>query len=196
MRHQGTKTMETERLLLRAFEEGDAAQCYANWCSDQEMTRYLRWKAHGSLEETGATLRRWAEKRQDPSFYQWAIVLKETKEIVGTISVVGEDAAVDLVRIGYCIGSRWWHRGIVSEAFGALIPFFFEEVGVNRIEARHDPANPRSGSVMKRCGLTYEGTLRQADVNNQGVVDVCIYSLLRGEWEEGKRLKELHKNKA
>lgn len=42
--------------------------------------------------------------------------------------------------------------------------------------------NPYSGSVMKKCGLKYEGTLRQADFNNLGIVDACIYSLLRDEY--------------
>ena len=91
-----------------------------------------------------------------------------------------------ILQVGYCIGSKWWHQGITSEALGAVIPFLFEEVGANRIEARHDPNNPRSGDVMRKCGLKYEGTLRQADYNNQGIVDVCIYGLLRDEYLAAK----------
>ena len=68
--------------------------------------------------------------------------------------------------------------------FKAIIPFFFKEVGVNRIESQHDPNNPNSGKVMQKCGLKYEGTLRQADWNNKGIVDACMYSLLKSEWEE------------
>lgn len=70
-----------------------------------------------------------------------------------------------------------------AEAFNAIIQFFFEEVGVNRIESQHDPNNPNSGKVMQKCGLRYEGTLRQADWSNKGVVDACMYSLLKSEWE-------------
>ena len=58
-----------------------------------------------------------------------------------------------------------------------------EEVGVNRIESQHDPNNPNSGLVMKKCGLKYEGTLRQADWSNKGIVDACMYSLLKAEWD-------------
>lgn len=89
---------------------------------------------------------------------------------------------LDIVHIGYCIGSPWWHQGYTSEAFKALIPFFFEEVGVNRIESSHDPNNPNSGLVMKKCGLKYEGTLRQSDWSNQGIVDASVYGLLKEEW--------------
>ena len=66
------------------------------------------------------------------------------------------------------------HQGITSEAFKAIIPFFFNEVCVNRIESQHDPNNPNSGYVMKKCGLKYEGTLRESAWNNKGIVDVCI----------------------
>ena len=57
------------------------------------------------------------------------------------------------------------------------------EVGMCRIEARHDPCNPNSGAVMRKCGMQYEGTLRQADWNNQGIVDVSIYSIVSTDRE-------------
>lgn len=37
---------------------------------------------------------------------------------------------------------------------------------------------------MKKCGLVYEGTLRQADFSNKGIVDACMYSLLKEDWEK------------
>ena len=66
----------------------------------------------------------------------------------------------------------------------AIIPFFFETVGVKRIESQHDPENPNSGKVMQKCGLKYEGTLRQADWSNKGIVDACMYSILATEYFE------------
>lgn len=68
-----------------------------------------------------------------------------------------------MVHVGYCIGKKWWHQGITSEALAALINFFFKEVKANRIESRHDPRNPNSGKVMEKCGLIYEGTIRQCE---------------------------------
>lgn len=44
-----------------------------------------------------------------------------------------------------------------------------------------DPRNPNSGKVMKKCGMKYEGTLRSADWNNQGICDACYYALLKLE---------------
>jgi ribosomal-protein-alanine N-acetyltransferase len=69
----------------------------------------------------------------------------------------------------------------MSEALKAVMDFFFDEVGANRIESRHDPNNPHSGMVMKKCGMKYEGTMRMADRNNQGICDACWYALLKLE---------------
>jgi len=184
MNHCGTKTIETGRLILRAFRPSDAAAAYRNWTSDGKVTEFLRWPTHSDISVTERVIGDWAGQSEKPDFYQWAIVLKEIGEPVGTIGVVSRNDALAILHIGYCIGSRWWHRGITSEAFRAIIPFLFGEVGANRIESQHDPNNPHSGDVMKKCGLRYEGTLRQADHSNRGVVDAAVYSLLRSEWQE------------
>ena len=62
-----------------------------------------------------------------------------------------------------------------------MIGCFFDVVGANRIECRHDPRNPNSGSVMKKCGMQYEGTLRCSDWNNQGICDACYYGILKSD---------------
>ena len=191
MHHCGTKTIETDRLLLRAFDISDADAAYRNWTSDEKVTEFLRWPTHTDIAVTQHVIEDWVTQSKKPDFYQWAIVLKELGEPIGTISVVDKNESLDIVHIGYCIGSRWWHQGITSEAFAAIIPFFFTEVGVNRIESQHDPDNPHSGNVMKKCGLTYEGTLRQADYSNKGIVDAAVYSLLRSEWTASENTKML-----
>ena len=184
MKHPGTKTIETDRLILRAFCPEDAGPAYRNWTSDERVTEFLRWPAHKDISVTESVLSDWISKYGDPDFYQWAIVLKDLGEPVGTISALDINESLEIAHIGYCIGSRWWHMGITSEALGAVISFLFTEAGVNRIESQHDPDNPHSGDVMKKCGMRYEGTLRQADYSNRGIVDAAVYSILRSEWEQ------------
>ena len=184
MKHKGTKTIETQRLLLRQFNKNDAEAMFRNWESDAKVTGFLRWPTATDVSEAESVLSEWVKGYESPDFYQWAIVLKELGEPIGSISVVDKKENMDIVHIGYCISSKWWNQGITSEAFKAIIPFFFEEVGVNRIESQHDPNNPNSGKVMEKCGLKYEGTLRQADWSNKGVVDACMYSMLAEEYFE------------
>lgn len=186
MKHKGTKDIQTSRLMLRQFKKDDAEAMLKNWISDPKVTEFLRWPTAKDISEAEQVINKWIQGYENLDFYQWAIVLKEIGEPIGSISVVGKNERLDIVHIGYCIGSKWWHKGFTTEALKAIIPFFFEEVGVNRIESQHDPNNPNSGMVMKKCGLRYEGTLRQADWSNKGVVDACIYSLLKSEWKNDR----------
>ncbi len=189
MTHKGTVTIETPRLLLRRFRVEDAPAMYANWANDPRVTDFLTWQPHTDVSVTKTLLEGWAANYEDPTYYQWAIELKEIGEPIGSISVVSQREVINQVEIGYCIGRRWWHQGITSEAFAAIIPFLFEEVGANRIAAKHDPKNPHSGGVMKKCGLTHEGTVRQTGMNNLGLCDLCIWGILRSDYDAMKAAK-------
>lgn len=182
MNHTGTQKLETERLILRRFKKEDADAMYKNWASDSEVTKFLMWPPHESPEVSLDIIEDWIKQYSDNSYYQWAIVLKENgDEPIGGISAVSVKEEISAVHIGYCIGKKWWHKGITSEALKAVMDYFFDVVGVNRIESRHDPRNPNSGKVMKKCGMKYEGTFRSADWNNQGICDACYYALLKSE---------------
>jgi len=184
--HKGTKTIETPRLILRRAVREDAQPMFRNWASDPEVTKYLTWPTYEKVETAYQILALWIAEYEKPNFYQWMIVLKESGEPIGTISVVRQNDQVEEAETGYCIGRNWWHKGYVSEALRAVIGFLFEEVGMNRIAARHDPNNPHSGSVMKKCGMQYEGTSRASDRNNQGICDAAHYGILRSDWEQLK----------
>lgn len=188
MTHLGTLTLETQRLILRPLRSEDAQAVFDNWASDPEVTKFLTWPTHQSVDVTQRVIDGWVARYCRPDFYQWGIVLKPEAfdgsdgQPIGTISTVYGDDCIQMVEIGYCIGRKWWNKGITSEALRAVIAFLFEQVEVNRIEARHDPNNPHSGMVMAHCGMKFEGTLRQASRNNQGIVDSCCYSILRSEY--------------
>ena len=179
--HKGTQTIETSRLILRRAVREDAEPMFRNWASDPDVTKYLTWPTYEKVETAYQILDLWASEYEKPNYYQWMIVLKELGEPIGSISVVRQNDRVEEAEIGYCIGSRWWHRGIMTEALNAVIEYLFTEVGMNRVAARHDPNNPHSGGVMRKCGMTYEGTLRQSTRNNQGICDACWYALLKCE---------------
>ena len=183
MNHIGTKDIETERLVLRPFTLEDVQPMFDNWASDPEVNKYLTWPTHGSVTITEIVMKDWVDGYENPDRYNWAITLKEKgDEPIGNISAVHVDDHTESVEIGYCMGRAWWGKSVMAEALKAVIDFFMAEVGANRIYARHDTANPNSGRVMKKAGMTFEGVLRQSGRNNQGIVDLAYYSILRSEW--------------
>lgn len=182
LKHKGTVTLETERLILRKFTEEDAPAVFQNWASDDEVTKYLTWPTHQSVENSLGYMRFLLDTYKEKNSYQWGIELKETGELFGNISVVKIEEEVDAVELGYVIGRRFWNNGYMTEAVKAVIAFLFDQVGARRIAARHDINNPGSGKVMQKAGMRYEGTLRQSDRNNQGIVDCAVYSILKEEY--------------
>lgn len=184
--HKGTQQLETRRLILRRVRREDAQAMYDNWASEEQVTKYLTWPTYPSVEPAHFITDLWAKSYEKEDFYQWMIVPKELGQPIGTISVVRHDDEIASAEIGYCIGSRWWGQGLMPEALQAVIGYLFTEVGMNRIEARHDANNPKSGRVMAKCGMTCEGTHRQAGRNNQGVCDDVYYAILRSDWESEK----------
>ncbi len=182
--HKGTQTLHTPRLLLRRIQMEDAQAMYDNWASDPEVTKFLTWPTHSSVAITKQVIQSWQQDLTKLDHYQWIILCKDTSTAIGTIAVVELDEHTQKAEIGYCIGTAWWHQGYTSEALGAVINYLFAQVGINRIQARHDPRNQNSGAVMRKCGMQYEGTMRQSDKNNQGICDASYYGLLRSEWEK------------
>ena len=179
MNHLGTRELATERLTLRRFEIEDAENMFYNWANDPEVTKYLTWPAHANVEITESIVKDWVSKYDDKEFYQWAIELNDLEQPIGSISAVKVDNKIESVEIGYCIGQKFWHKGYTTEALTEIIRFFIAEVGAGRVCARHDSNNPNSGKVMDAAGMEYEGTLRRADINNQGICDAVIYSKIR-----------------
>lgn len=154
MKDLGTKRLETERLILRRFTLEDAEKMYENWAGDPEVTKFLTWPTHESAEISRQILKEWVAAYDNPEVYQWCIEEKESGEPVGSIAVVSRNEKAQSCEIGYCISRSRWHKGITTEALAEVMRYLFEEVGVLRLESRHDPKNPYSGEVMKNAACT------------------------------------------
>lgn len=176
MHHIGPVRIETERLTLRPFTESDAQNMFDNWASDPEVTKFLTWPTHPSVEITREIISLWSN-RENSTNYNWCIALKPTDEAIGSIAVVTIDEETETLEIGYCISKRCWGQGITAEAAKALIQTLFRHVSPKRITAKHDVNNPNSGKVMQKAGMTFLET-RTAE-NNTGACTVNVYAIDR-----------------
>lgn len=169
MRHSGTQEIGTKRLLLRKLLPQDAGMMYANWASDPEVTRCLRWEPHRNVAQTQELLAAWATLYPNPDYYQWAIVEKSSGEVIGSVSICnsllgepqqktewpGLDFAEGIWEPGYCMGRRWWGKGYMTEALQAAVRFWFEQTDGQWLACCHAVDNPASGRVMEKAGFVY-----------------------------------------
>ena len=181
MNKTGTQTIETHRLILRPFRMEDAEDMFNNWASDPEVTRFLTWPPHGSVDITRMLLGDWIPRYEGGDYFNWAMEWKETGSVIGNVSVVQLNEATEAADIGYCMGRAFWGRGIMPEALRAVMDYLFDTVGLNRITACHDVRNPKSGRVMAKAGMRQEAVMRGEGKNNQGICDVVHYAALRSD---------------
>lgn len=182
MDHKGTVLLETERLILRRLTIGDAEDMFRNWEQSEAVTKYLTWEPYRDIEDLKGYIQYCIDEYQKPDSYNWVIEHKEIGEPIGSISVIWIREDIASCEVGYCLSERFWSKGIMPEALGEVIRFLFEEVGMNRIQATHDAMNPQSGRVMEKCGMRYEGTMRQASRNNQGICDSVMRAVLKEDY--------------
>lgn len=188
-------------MILRPFAIEDAPSMYENWASDPEVTKFMKWPVHSGVEATKELLAEWVKEYEKEDKYEWCLELKETGEPIGSLGAFAVNEKVKSIEVGYCISRAYWHQGITSEALKAVCAYLLGEVGFQRLEACHDPKNPHSGGVMRKCGFQYEGTKIRGDWNNSGICDICLYGLVKGQMSqqseaEPSAMKQLYQSEA
>ena len=113
------REIETERLLLRKVRREDAADIYAHYANDPEVTKYMTWNVHESIDTTNAVMDFWLGDYDKPECYRWGIVRRADQEFMGMIDVVGYHEGIPV--IGYCSGRAYWGNGYMTEALNAVL---------------------------------------------------------------------------
>lgn len=180
--HDGTKLIETKRLILRPFILSDAENMFKNWANDPEVTKFLSWDIHSDLSITKLCVESWVDSYISKETYNWAIILKENpNEVIGSIGAVSVDSYLEQATLGYCLSKKYWNKGIITESLNAIITYLFD-CGFMRLSAYHDISNPASGEVMKKCGMQFEGTFRNFVKDNKGdFCNVSQYAILKSD---------------
>jgi len=177
MNDLGTKTIETERLILRKFDISDAPGMFYGWASDKNVTKYVSWNTHVDIAETLAVIENWV-KRYDANSYNWVVELKDTHELIGNISAISVRKKHHNCEIGYCYGSKYWNQGYATEVLKAVINYLLYECEMHIVEAKHHSTNPASGRVMEKAGMIKDAVLkeRRYDAETDSYCDlVCYY---------------------
>ena len=182
MEHIGTQTIETERLILRRFQNDDEKQMFKNYTSSEKVTEFLTWRAHKQESDTKAYLENIVlPEYEKETTYRWAVVLKEIGEVIGCIDVVEQNDRKKCAELGWVIGENFWGKGIMPEAGKVVLETLFN-VGYIRIQAIHHHANLKSGRVMQKLGMAHEGCLAKCNLDKDGnLVDCDIYAIIKGE---------------
>jgi ribosomal-protein-alanine N-acetyltransferase len=178
---RGTPQLETERLVLRKLKSQDEGDIF-EYASDDEVTRFMTWDTHKSIEDARGFINFTLGRYERDEAGEWGIVLKETGKLVGAIGFPWCDIKNRRAEIGYVLSRNHWGQGIMPEAVTRVLKFAFEEIGLNRIECCHFLPNEKSGRVMQKAGMSFEGIARERVFAKNKYWDVKQYAILQSDW--------------
>ena len=181
-------TLETERLLLRPFQETDLDDFY-EYAKNPHVGPNAGWPPHGSKEDSLKILNIFMSNDE-----VWAIVNKENNKLIGSIGLHTEPlrSTEDVKMLGYVLSEDYWGRGLMVEASKAVINYAFDNMYLQLLAVHYYPFNQQSKRVIEKCGFVYEGTLKHAkQIYDGSVYDVVCYSMTRDEWKAKEKTVDI-----
>jgi len=159
--------IETPRLILRPPTLNDAEIIFNKYTQDPEVTRYLVWPPHESIEMTKEFLGRCLRCWDDETAFPWVMTLKGDNTILGMVEMRISGFKADF---GYAIATEYWNNGYTTEAVKALVQWAIDQESIYRVWAVCDLKNIGSVKVLEKAGLQREGILRRYSLH-PGVSD-------------------------
>lgn len=173
--------LPTSRLLLRAFLPWDASAVTA-LAGVRDVAVNTLNIPHPYPEGAAGT---WIASHRRAWETGRCLVLAITNEGEGVVGAVSLEIEARHRRgeLGYWIGKPYWGRGYATEATRAVLDFGFDELALNRVQARHLTRNPASSRVLEKLGMRLEGVHRELVQVWGAFEDVAMFGLLRADRE-------------
>ncbi|WP_088042961.1 GNAT family N-acetyltransferase [Bacillus sp. EAC] len=174
-------TLESERIRLRKLTSHDAESLF-NYASNPEVTKYVTWETHHTIEDSKQFINYVLELYKESKIAPFAIEDKSTGKLIGTADFVSWNTNHHNGEIGYVLSPDYWGKGIVPEVVNLLLKFGFNQMNMERIQARCFVENNASERVMQKVGMKFEGISRHAMFIKGQFVDLKIYAIIKNDY--------------
>ncbi|MEK6191340.1 MAG: GNAT family protein [Chloroflexota bacterium] len=175
--------VQTERLLLRPFDDGDLDALHAMQ-SREDVTRYLYWGPR-TLDEVRVQLERLKRMTliEDGSdALRLAAVVRESDVLIGDVSLHSVNREHLQAELGFIVHPDYHGQGYATEATAEMLRIGFEDLGLHRIYGSCDARNAASARVMERLGMRREAHFRETEFVKGEWCDEFVYAILATEW--------------
>lgn len=176
------KTLETERLILRSWEESDAEDLY-EYAKNDLVGPNAGWKPHESISESKEIIKMFKESNKD-----YAIQLKENEKVIGGTGLYPTSLAKDDPKqgeVGYVLNPDYWGQGIIPEAVNELIRYGFEDLNIDVVWCAHFDFNYKSKRVCEKCSFIYDHTKDEVlERLDNKAVKTLFYKIERSDYKK------------
>ena len=174
---------ETERLIIRQWNEKDYIDLF-EYASNNDVTKFLCWPTYNNEQDAVNRINYLLEEyKKEKVDNDYAIELKNEKKVIGSIGFMHYSTKNEgSIELGFVLNPNYQGHGYMTEALVGAFKYIKKQNIAKRITALHDTLNEKSGNVMKRAGMKFEGVLRKSGSNNfHERHDLAIYSILDEE---------------
>jgi len=174
-------TLESERLILRRFADGDLLPFLA-YMNDPLVARYQTWESYSEQQARDVIEE---QKSLDPGlpgqWFTFALELKETGKLVGHIALKTQEDNQQ-AEIGFTLSREYHGKGLAFEAASRVLDYVFINPNLHRVTAITDCENRSSVTLLNRLGMRREGHFIQNIWFKGKWGDEYLYAILREEW--------------
>lgn len=174
-----TPKLETERLILREIHSEDAEIIFDCWMQDENVSKYMWWKASSDINEAKEFVEFELGNLENDSWNRWIIILKGTKEIIGTCLIYFNEEE-EHWDISYNLGKKFWGNGYATEAMRTVIKYAVEIMKIKEISTAYAAENPASGRVLRKLGFQFVKEIPY-ECNGGDLVTTGIYCRYEAE---------------
>ena len=176
-------SLKTSRLFLRRLTYADAEALFS-YFSEPSVTEYYDVDTLIRVEQAEELIRLWSVAYSMKKAMRWALVLKESNEVIGTCGFHNFHEEHARAEIGYDLKPAFWHQGYMREAVSSMIRYGFRRLNLHRIEAFIFPQNIASRKLLEAVGLQFEGRLQEYFWHRGEFVDSEIYAITYSRWKK------------
>jgi [ribosomal protein S5]-alanine N-acetyltransferase len=169
--------LHTPRLHLRQLEPADAPALFL-MRSDERAMKFVPRPLHTTVDESAALIEVILTDLRNAEGITWAICLRNTPELIGTIGLWKMDKPNHRAEIGYMLNADFWGKGFATEALAAVEQYGFGKMNIHSIEAKLDPAHIASARVLEKRGFVLEAHFRENFLHGGQFLDTLVYAKL------------------
>lgn len=164
--------LETERLILRRYEETDIDMQY-EVLTDNRLAKYIKFP-NLTREEELECIKDWIKNADDSKYEKWVITLKGDNTPIGNISVNGIEKKHNYCNVGYVILYDHWGKGYASETLKVVSDYLLDS-GYYLVECSYNELNKQSSRVMEKAGFKKDGYIANRRLNKDGTYSGVEY---------------------
>lgn len=171
-----SSALQTQRLLLRPFEDADIDNVFKGLSHPDVIKHY--GVSYSTLEETKAQMQFFKDLENNGTGKWWAVCSADNAIFYGACGLNNMNGQHLKAEIGYWLLPEYWGKGIIAEVLPLVIQYGFSTFSLHRIEAVIETENENSKKLMTKTGFHWEGTMRECEIKNGNFISLDMYAIL------------------